>query len=136
MNAAIREIARHYIALADVVPLRRLRSEREYRHAVRTMDELLDAGGADPANELAGLVALIGDFISDYETQKGDVLPEATGAEMLRHFMARDGLRQSDLPEIGSQGVVSEILNGKRELNARQIRALGKRFGVSPATFL
>lgn len=136
MNAAIREIARHYVALADVVPLRRIRSEREYRNAIRTMDELLDAGAADPAHDLAGLVALIGEFVSEYEARKGWVLPDAPGAEMLRHFMARDGLRQSDLPEIGSQGVVSEILNGKRDLNARQIRALGERFGVSPATFL
>jgi HTH-type transcriptional regulator/antitoxin HigA len=40
------------------------------------------------------------------------------------------------LPEIGSQGVVSEVLAGKRELNTRQIRALAKRFGVSPAVFV
>ena len=46
------------------------------------------------------------------------------------------GLRQSDLPEIGSQGVVSEVLSGKRDLNARQIRALSERFGVGPAAFL
>jgi HTH-type transcriptional regulator/antitoxin HigA len=32
--------------------------------------------------------------------------------------------------------VVSEILSGKRELNLRQVRALGQRFGVSPATFV
>jgi HTH-type transcriptional regulator/antitoxin HigA len=32
--------------------------------------------------------------------------------------------------------VVSEILNGKRELNARQIRALAERFHVSPAVFM
>ncbi len=30
------------------------------------------------------------------------------------YLMEEHGLRQSDLPEIGSQGVVSEILNGKR----------------------
>jgi HTH-type transcriptional regulator/antitoxin HigA len=50
--------------------------------------------------------------------------------------MEQHGLRQSDLPEIGSQGVVSEVLAGKRELNVRQIRALSERFGVSPATFV
>ena len=50
--------------------------------------------------------------------------------------MEGHGLRQSDLPEIGSQGVVSEILNGKRELNVRQIRELAKLFNVSPAVFL
>jgi len=46
------------------------------------------------------------------------------------------GHRQSDLPEIGSQGVVSEILAGKPELNIRQVRALSERFGVSAATFI
>jgi HTH-type transcriptional regulator/antitoxin HigA len=50
--------------------------------------------------------------------------------------MTQHGLRQGDLPEIGSQGVVSEILTGKRDLNVRQIRALSARFGVSIATFL
>jgi HTH-type transcriptional regulator/antitoxin HigA len=46
-------------------------------------------------------------------------------------------LRQTDLAKIfGSQSNVSEILNGKREINARQARALGQRFGVSPAVFI
>lgn len=50
--------------------------------------------------------------------------------------MQEQGLRQSDLPQIGSQGVVSEVLTGKRDLNARQIKRLTKRFGVSPAVFI
>jgi HTH-type transcriptional regulator/antitoxin HigA len=51
--------------------------------------------------------------------------------------MEQHDLRQSDLrKEIGSQGVVSEILSGNRELNTRQIRALAKRFSVSPAVFI
>ncbi len=50
--------------------------------------------------------------------------------------MEEHDLKQSDLKlEIGSQGVVSEILNGKRQLNARQIKGLSKRFHVSPAVF-
>jgi HTH-type transcriptional regulator/antitoxin HigA len=50
--------------------------------------------------------------------------------------MEDHGLSQSDLPEVGSQGVVSEILSGKRDLNVRQIARLAARFGVSPAVFL
>jgi HTH-type transcriptional regulator/antitoxin HigA len=50
--------------------------------------------------------------------------------------MEQHGLRQVDLPEIGSQGVVSEVLAGKRDLNIRQVRALAKRFGVSTSTFV
>ena len=136
MNADIRDIARHFTALAAAVPLRPIRSEREYKAAVRTMDELLDAGGADESHALADLVALIGEFIDEYEKRKGYELPDASGVDALRFLMQQHGLRQSDLPEIGSQGVVSEVLNGKRDLNARQIRALAERFGVGPAAFL
>lgn len=55
---------------------------------------------------------------------------------MLRFFMEEHDLTQGDLPEIGSLGVVSEILSGKRELNVHQIRALARRFHVSPAVFI
>ena len=50
--------------------------------------------------------------------------------------MQAHGLSQADLPEIGSQGVVCEILQGKRKLNLRQIRCLAKRFDVTLATFV
>jgi HTH-type transcriptional regulator/antitoxin HigA len=50
--------------------------------------------------------------------------------------MEEHGLRQSDLFEIGSQGVVSEIISGKRQLNVRQLKLLGERFKVSPAVFV
>ena len=61
---------------------------------------------------------------------------EPSGAEVLRFLMEEHGLTQSDLPEVGSQDVVSEILSGKRELNVRQIRALAERFGVSSSVFI
>jgi len=50
--------------------------------------------------------------------------------------MDQHGLRREDLSETGSQGVVSEVLSGKRELNVRQVRLLSERFGVSAATFV
>jgi HTH-type transcriptional regulator/antitoxin HigA len=50
--------------------------------------------------------------------------------------MEEHGLRQSDLPEVGSQRAVSEVLTGKRELTAKQIRALASRLHVSPAVFV
>ena len=72
---------------------------------------------------------------SIYE-EKHHRMPECSGPEMLQFLMEEHGLSQADLPEVGSQGVVSEILSGKRQLNVRQIRALAKRFHVSPAVFL
>lgn len=55
---------------------------------------------------------------------------------VLRLLMEEHGLNQSDLPEVGSQGVVSETLRGRRHLNVRQVRALSERFEVSPAVFI
>jgi len=63
-------------------------------------------------------------------------LPETTGVHALKFLMDQHGIKQGELQEIGSQGVVSEILAGKRELNIRQVRALATRFGVSVATFV
>ncbi len=50
--------------------------------------------------------------------------------------MEEHGLKQKDLTELGSPGVVSEILSGKRELNKRQIKSLSERFKCNPAIFI
>ncbi|HJS18283.1 MAG TPA: helix-turn-helix domain-containing protein, partial [Anaerolineales bacterium] len=84
---------------------------------------------------LYSLLDTLGTLIHAYEEENYPI-PSVTGAEILRYMMKENGLTQSDLSEVGSQGVVSELLNGKRELNVRQIRALAKRFGVSTAVFI
>lgn len=64
-------------------------------------------------------------------------LPDASGVDVLKHLMEEHDLTQSDLPEIGSQGAVSEVLRGKRESSMyAQIGRLAARFHVSPAVFL
>jgi HTH-type transcriptional regulator/antitoxin HigA len=62
-------------------------------------------------------------------------MPDLPPNEMLRFLMQENGLTQQGLPEIGSQGVVSEILSGKRKLNARQIANLASRFNVPESVF-
>ncbi|MFX5756808.1 helix-turn-helix domain-containing protein, partial [Acinetobacter baumannii] len=63
-------------------------------------------------------------------------LQQVSPIEVLQFLMEQHQLTQSDLPEIGSQGVVSEILRGKRDLTLRQVKALAERFGVGPAVFI
>ena len=58
-----------------------------------------------------------------------------SAVEALAFLMAQHGLRQSDLPEIGNQTKVSEILSGKRAINLRQAQALAKRFRVGIERF-
>ena len=120
---------------ARIGPLLSIRNEREYDLAVKRLDGLLDEIGTNERHPLYGLLDTLGTLIYAYEEQHHP-RPQVSGAEMLRFLMEEHRLTQSELPEVGSQGVVSEILGGKRELNLRQIRALAKRFGVSPAVFL
>ena len=99
------------------------------------LDEIIDEIGEDEKHPLAELADALSVFAEKYEAEHM-AIPEANLGAVLKYFMNEHGLRQTDLPEIGSQGVVSEMLAGKRELNKRQITALTKRFGVSPAVFL
>jgi HTH-type transcriptional regulator/antitoxin HigA len=74
--------------------------------------------------------------VSDYEEQNVEI-PTASPAAVLQFLMEQRKLRQIDLAEdFGSQSNVSEVLSGKREINARQARSLAARFGVSSAVFI
>lgn len=134
MNAQVKRMATHFTALQRDVPLHPIRNAREYGEAVAAMNRLLDAGAADEKHPLADLVATLGQLIGAYDDQHYR-LPATSGAEVLKFLMEQNGLTQSELPDVGSQGVVSEILSGRRQLNLRQIRALKKRFGVSADAF-
>lgn len=116
----------------DIAPIR---DEAHYRRMVAMLEALLDEAAGDENHPAMGLIDIVGDLIEDFETEHHP-LPEVTGVQALKFLMEQHGIKQSDLHEIGSQGVVSEILTGKRELNIRQVRALSERFGVSPATFV
>ena len=122
----------HWAAVRSILAIR---SEADYDRAVLALNELLDEVGADDQHPLHDLLDTLGTVITAYEAEHLK-LPDVRGSEVLAHLMAEHDLRQADLPEVGSQGVVSEILSGKRELNVRQIRALAERFGVSTAVFV
>ena len=116
----------------DIAPIR---DEAHYQRMVGMLEALLDEVAGDENHPAMGLVDIIGDLIEDFETEHHP-LPDVTGVQALKFLMEQHGIKQGDLHEVGSQGVVSEILTGKRELNIRQVRALSKRFGVTPATFV
>lgn len=107
----------------------------EYEKAVAFLDELIDIVGENERHPLASLMETLSAVVEAYEQHH---VPEFLGNSRfsLKALMKEHGLTQGNLPEVGSQGVVSEVLNGKRRLNVRQIQALSHRFGVAPAVFL
>ena len=122
--------------LNKLVPLDAISSEKDYQHRVKIMDELLGRIGANESRRLMPLLDLVSQRVETYEARH-HTLPEATPAAVLAYLMEAHDLKQTDLAEeLGGQSIVSAILNGKRELNTRQVKALAKRFNVSAAVFL
>jgi HTH-type transcriptional regulator / antitoxin HigA len=110
-------------------------TDAEYDNLVSFLDHLIDEIGSDENHPLASLMDTVGILIEAYDNEHYP-FSEGDAANVLKYFMELEGLTQKDMPEVGSQGVISEILSGKRKLNIRQIKAVSKRFNVSPATFV
>ena len=107
----------------------------DYRRLRGVLDRLTDEVGEDEDHPLASLMETVGALVEVYESEhEGAESGEPT--ETLKYLMQEHGLGQGDLPELGDQGAVCEILAGQRGLSLRQIRTLAKRFSVSPAVFV
>lgn len=109
--------------------------EAEYEQLVELLDEITDLVRDDESHPLVNLMDVLGVLIENYEAENVPV-PQSNPIAVLKHFMEEYGLKQKDLSELGGQGAVSEILNGKRDLNIRQIKALSKRFHVHGSVFI
>lgn len=133
MNMMVKTAITHWPQVSPL--LTPPRSKAEHEQLVQALDAVLDEGGADEKHPLARLADYLGDLVEAYETEH---LPkqEMPVTDFLKQLMSAHGLKQSDLPEIGSQGVVSEVLKGKRQLNVRQISNLAQRFKLPADVFM
>ena len=125
------ELKRQWKAIA---PYLLITNKQEYNKTVERLHVLLDEVGYNESHPLYSLLDTLGILIEAYDNEHYP-LPDCSGVDALIYLMEEHSLSQSDLPELGSQGVVSEILNGKRKLSVRQIQVLAERFQVSPGTF-
>lgn len=128
-------IARTWSVFERASDLGPIRDAEHYARTVAIADALIDGGHAGEGGALAGLFGIVCDLIADYDHAHYP-LPDAAPREVLRWLMQQHGLTQAQLPEIGNQSVVSQILAGRRQLNARQIAALSVRFGIGADALL
>ncbi len=132
MSSLIKQACEHWHYVAPL--LSKPANEEDYDALVEALDELLAIVADDEDHPLADLVAHMSDMIEAYD-EAHRPLPRASGVEVLRYLMQEHALAQGDLPEVGTQSVISEILAGKRQLNVRHIRALSERFNVTADVF-
>jgi HTH-type transcriptional regulator / antitoxin HigA len=136
MNAqfAIAPITNAWDNFRGVAHIGHIADERDYAEATRVADELVEIGAMDEGHPGHSLFMTISDLIYAYD-QRHYPVPKVSGVQILRFLMEQHDLKQNQLPEVGRQSVVSEILAGKRSLTVDHIRNLSARFGISPAAF-
>ena len=114
-------------------------NERDYLKALELIEFLVDRDQIDTP-----LFELLSSKIHEYEQHAPEfshlnkVLNDTpTGVAMLRTLMDQNGLKPADLAnELGSKSNISNILNGRRALTVRHIKALSERFKLPAESFI
>lgn len=124
----------HYLKLVRKFPLRPLRSDSELDDAIRMIDSLIIRGDLDVGEQ--DYLDILTDIVERYEAEEHP-MPPVSDADMLRHLIEARGISQSKLAADVkiSMSTISEVLNGKRQLNRNHISALSKYFGVPSSVF-
>lgn len=126
-------------ALARVPFVAHIETQDDYERALELMDQLVDDYEANRLliEILSGSIERWEDQASEFSDFNATIAETDRGIAALKTLMAQHGLGVADLPELGSKGNVSKILNGAegKRLTRKHMEALGKRFGVSPLLF-
>ncbi len=110
-------------------------AEQKNDRAIEMAGRLLRKGaGRSPEEDR--LLDLLATLIEDFEL-KAYPINATSPAVALREIMREHQLKQTDLVEIfGSQGTVSLVLNGRREISKSQARKLSERFRLPLDVFI
>ena len=114
-----------------------IETEEEYRQALTVVEYFVFK--KDRTLEEIALYDLAIILVTNYESKTCpmDDWRTQSSTEMLQYLLDTSGKRQSDLVGIiGSSGIVSEVVNGKRAISKSQAKKLGEIFKVSPSLFI
>lgn len=113
-----------------------IQTEEESDRAVEFAGALMRKG-ANRSPEETRLLDLLVTLIEDFEEKAYPMGESVKPSEILRSLMEEHKLKQTDMLDIfGSQGVVSQVLNGKRSISKAQARRLSERFRLPLDIFI
>ncbi|MDJ0728593.1 MAG: transcriptional regulator [Crocosphaera sp.] len=119
--------------LVEIAP-KVIESEEEYQQLLTITEKLTFK--KNRTVEETKIYRLLVTLIEAYETENYPI-EDCEPYEILQHLMEVSGTRQADLIGIlGSSGVVSEVVNGKRSISKAQAKALGDYFNLSANLFI
>ncbi|NLA49148.1 MAG: helix-turn-helix domain-containing protein [Bacteroidales bacterium] len=104
-----------------------IKTEEEYSHALKRLEELFDSPVNSPEGDEADLLSVL---IEKYEDEHYPIdAPDPI--EAIKFRMEQMNMSNQDLAEIiGYKSRVSEIFNRKRKLSLNMIRNLHKKLNI------
>lgn len=133
MHEALERAVQHWNMVSPVIDTPK--NQEDYETLLVNLKDAMTLVENRPNSPLASLIKAMTRAAKEYESTQ--ILEQQGGALLaLRYLIKLHGIKQSELKEVGSQGVVSEILSGKRTLTLRHVRELAKKFNVSPNVFI
>lgn len=113
-----------------------VRNEFSHKRAIELMGVLMDEVGDVEEHPAHPFMEMLADAVARYEAK---IYPPVSSnpVDVLKYLMEAQDVKQADLADIfGSQGNVSQVLQGKREINLGHIRKLAERFHVDRSVFV
>lgn len=114
---------------------RKIKTAEEYNQMMDVFSALMEKGESLSEDE-ADYMDLLGTLLEDYERVQHPEVDaflsrRATPVEAIRWAMDRHGMRQKDLcPYIGSEQLVSAVMNGAKGLSKAMIVKLHEGLGI------
>lgn len=106
-----------------------IKTEEDYEKAIVRVNEIFNA---DPDTKEGDELEVLTLLIARYEEKNYPPIDLPHPVEAIKFRMEQQGLEPKDLvPIIGTRGRVSEILNRKRPLTLKMIRALHRELHIS-----
>jgi HTH-type transcriptional regulator / antitoxin HigA len=110
-----------------------IKTERDYRKALKEIDNLLDA---KPNTSMGDRLDVLVTLVEAYEQKHYKVDPPDP-IEAIKFRMEQLDLKPSDLAKIlGGRSRVSEVLNKKRKLTVEMMRSLRKHLAIPAESLL
>jgi HTH-type transcriptional regulator / antitoxin HigA len=116
-----------------------IETNEEYEHFLAIVERLMSRRITRTPEENI-LFKLLVKLIVDYEEETYNLKEWSQTAphEFLQHLMEARGMKQVDLVGVlsPSKGLVSSIVNGKRQISKAQAKKLGEIFNISASVFI
>jgi HTH-type transcriptional regulator/antitoxin HigA len=133
MTTGLKTPSCYYIELITTFPPRPITNDAELIATQNQINSILDKGKL--IQDDRDYLKVLGTLVYDYE-DKNEPMPILKGIELLKALLEESNLQPKDLASIcQSESIVLDILDGKRELTASQIKELAAFFHMSPTAF-